>query len=147
MQNRRSWEGGSQSELEDVCRREVAIRSFIDAGLCTYAASRLCCQGTGAQPQLRLCKRSTIYLQSTTSKRMGQSGLQRIRVNMDVSTSSTRRMARPLCKNSVISGRRNCGRLRNRGHDRKAPEGAGVSRIRLRKSAFGRDGAASAVPG
>jgi len=37
MQNRRSWEGGSQSELEDVCRREVAIRSFIEAGWSTYA--------------------------------------------------------------------------------------------------------------
>src|SRR5271166_3950839 len=37
MQNRRSWEGGSQSELEDVCRRKVAIRSFIEAGWSTYA--------------------------------------------------------------------------------------------------------------
>src|SRR5271169_2607698 len=37
MQNRRFWEGGSQSELEDVCRRKVAIRSFIEAGWSTYA--------------------------------------------------------------------------------------------------------------
>src|SRR5271166_2819727 len=37
MQNRRSWEGGSQSELEDVCRCEVATRSFIEAGWSTYA--------------------------------------------------------------------------------------------------------------
>src|SRR5208283_1304221 len=37
MQNRRSWEGGSPSELEDVCRRKVAIRSFIEAGWSTYA--------------------------------------------------------------------------------------------------------------
>jgi len=37
MQNRRSWEGGSQSELEDVCRRKVAVRSFIEAGWSTYA--------------------------------------------------------------------------------------------------------------
>jgi hypothetical protein len=36
MQNR-SWEGGSQCELEDVCRRKVAIRSFIEAGWSTYA--------------------------------------------------------------------------------------------------------------
>jgi hypothetical protein len=37
MQNSRSWESGSQSELEDVCRREVATRSFIDAGSRIYA--------------------------------------------------------------------------------------------------------------
>src|SRR5580692_7785218 len=37
MQNRRSWEGGFPSELEDVCRRKVAIRSFIEAGWSTYA--------------------------------------------------------------------------------------------------------------
>jgi hypothetical protein len=36
MQNRRSWQSGSQSALEDVCRRKVAIRSFIEAGLSTY---------------------------------------------------------------------------------------------------------------
>jgi len=36
MQNRRSWEGGSPSELDDVCRRKVAIRSFIEAGWSTY---------------------------------------------------------------------------------------------------------------
>jgi hypothetical protein len=37
MQNRRSWQSGSESELEDVSRRKVAIRSFIEAGLATYA--------------------------------------------------------------------------------------------------------------
>ena len=37
MQNRRSWERGSPSELEDVCRRKVVIRSFIEAGWSTYA--------------------------------------------------------------------------------------------------------------
>jgi hypothetical protein len=37
MQNRRSLESGSQSEVEDVCRRKVATRSFIQAGLSTYA--------------------------------------------------------------------------------------------------------------
>src|SRR5260370_42605640 len=37
MQNRRSLEGGSPSELEDVCRCKVAIRSFIEAGWSTYA--------------------------------------------------------------------------------------------------------------
>src|SRR5271166_436698 len=37
MQNRRSWEGGSPSELDDVCRRKLAIRSFIEAGWSTYA--------------------------------------------------------------------------------------------------------------
>jgi hypothetical protein len=37
MQNRRSWEGGSPSELEDVCRRKVAVRSFIEASRSTYA--------------------------------------------------------------------------------------------------------------
>jgi hypothetical protein len=37
MQNRRSWEDGSPSELEDVCRRKVAVRSFIEAGWITYA--------------------------------------------------------------------------------------------------------------
>jgi hypothetical protein len=37
MQNLRSWESGYQSELEDVCRRKVAIRSFIEAGWSTYA--------------------------------------------------------------------------------------------------------------
>src|SRR6266481_9149845 len=37
MQNRRSWEGGFPSELEDVCRRKVALRSFIEAGWSTYA--------------------------------------------------------------------------------------------------------------
>jgi hypothetical protein len=36
MQNRRSWQRGSQSELEDLCRGKVAIRSFIEAGLSTY---------------------------------------------------------------------------------------------------------------
>jgi hypothetical protein len=37
MQNRRSLESGSQSELEDVCRRKVATRSFIEAGWSIYA--------------------------------------------------------------------------------------------------------------
>src|SRR5260370_29565254 len=37
MQNGRAWEGGSPSELEDVCRRKVALRSFIEAGGSTYA--------------------------------------------------------------------------------------------------------------
>jgi len=37
MLNRRSWESGSQSELQDVCRREVATRCFIDAGSRIYA--------------------------------------------------------------------------------------------------------------
>ena len=37
MQNRRSWEGESPSELEDVCRRKVAARSFIEASWSTYA--------------------------------------------------------------------------------------------------------------
>jgi len=37
MQNRRSWESGSQSELQDVCRREVATRCFIDTGSRIYA--------------------------------------------------------------------------------------------------------------
>jgi AraC family transcriptional regulator len=32
VQNRRSWESGSQPELVEVCRRDVATRSFIDAG-------------------------------------------------------------------------------------------------------------------
>jgi hypothetical protein len=31
MQNHRSWESGYQSELESVCRREMATQSFIDA--------------------------------------------------------------------------------------------------------------------
>jgi len=33
----------------------------------------------------------------------------------------------------------NCGRLRNRGHDREAGKSGGVSRIRLRESPCGRD--------
>jgi len=37
MQNRRSWESGSQPELEEVFRCEVASRSLIDAGTATYA--------------------------------------------------------------------------------------------------------------
>ena len=37
MQNRRSLESGSQSELEDVRRRKVATRSFIEAGWGIYA--------------------------------------------------------------------------------------------------------------
>ena len=37
MQNRRSLESGSQSELEDVCRRKVATRFFIEAGWSIYA--------------------------------------------------------------------------------------------------------------
>jgi len=37
MQNRRSWEGGSPSELEDVWRRKVAVRSFIEASWSIYA--------------------------------------------------------------------------------------------------------------
>ena len=60
MQNRRSLESGSQSELEDVCRRKVAIRSFIEAGLSTYARADYIAKGTGPQPQLGLCKRSMI---------------------------------------------------------------------------------------
>jgi hypothetical protein len=47
-------------------------------------------------------------------------------------------------KNSVLSGG---GRLRNGGHDRETRKNAGASRIRFRESSFGRDGAASAVPG
>ena len=42
MQNRRSLESGSQSELEDVCRGKVATRCFIEAGWGIYArADRL----------------------------------------------------------------------------------------------------------
>jgi hypothetical protein len=37
MQNRRSLESGSQSELEDVCRGKVATRCFIEAGWGIYA--------------------------------------------------------------------------------------------------------------
>ena len=50
-------------------------------------------------------------------------------------------------KYSGLSGGGDHGRLRNRGHDCEARKGAGVSRLRLRESAFGRDGAASEVPG
>jgi hypothetical protein len=60
MQIRRSWESGYQSELEDVCRRKVAIRSFTEAGLSTNARADYFAKETGPQPQLRLCKRSTI---------------------------------------------------------------------------------------
>jgi hypothetical protein len=37
MQNRPSWEGESPSELEDVCRCKMAVRSFIEASWSTYA--------------------------------------------------------------------------------------------------------------
>jgi hypothetical protein len=37
MQNRRSLESGSQSELEDVCRGKVATRCFIETGWGIYA--------------------------------------------------------------------------------------------------------------
>ena len=37
MQNRHSWESGSQPELEEVFRCEVASRSLIDAGSRIYA--------------------------------------------------------------------------------------------------------------
>jgi hypothetical protein len=37
MQKHRSWESGSQPELEEVFRWEVASRSLIDAGLRIYA--------------------------------------------------------------------------------------------------------------
>ena len=43
-------------------------------------------------------------------------------------------------KYSGFSGGGDHGRLRNRGHDCVARKGAGVSRLRLRESAFGRDG-------
>jgi len=37
MQKRHSWESGSQPELEEVIRCEVASRSLIDTGLRIYA--------------------------------------------------------------------------------------------------------------
>jgi hypothetical protein len=36
VQNRRSWESGSQPELVEVRRREIASNSLIDAGLRIY---------------------------------------------------------------------------------------------------------------
>src|SRR6516164_5172370 len=50
MQNRRSWESGSQSELEDVCRRKVAIRSFIEAS---------CLPPIDVEKALAWCQRKT----------------------------------------------------------------------------------------
>jgi hypothetical protein len=47
MQTRRSWESEYQSELEDVCRRKVAIRSFIEAGLSTNARADYFAKETG----------------------------------------------------------------------------------------------------
>jgi len=60
MQFRRSWESGYQSELEDVCRRRVAIRSFTEAGLSINARVDYFAKETETHPQLGLCKRSTI---------------------------------------------------------------------------------------
>jgi hypothetical protein len=37
MQNRRSWEDGPPSELEDVWRRKVAVRAFIEPSWSTHA--------------------------------------------------------------------------------------------------------------
>jgi hypothetical protein len=89
MQNLRSWESGYQCELEDVCRREVAIRSFIEARWSTYAeqiilpSNRAAARASSLQTvydlavkrrvglrfnckksDLKMCQ-STIYLQST----------------------------------------------------------------------------------
>src|SRR5271165_1167313 len=58
MQNRRSWEGGSPSELEDVCRRKVAIRSFIEAGWSTYAEQIILPSNRAAATALSL---QTVY--------------------------------------------------------------------------------------
>src|SRR4029077_14261064 len=58
MQIRRSWESGYQSELEDVCRRKVAIRSFIEAGLSTKARADYFAKETEAQPHSSL---QTVY--------------------------------------------------------------------------------------
>ena len=52
MQNSRSWESGSQSELQDVCRREVATRSFIDAGLRIYARANYVAKESGRSRSL-----------------------------------------------------------------------------------------------
>jgi hypothetical protein len=48
-----------EEESPDVCRRKVAIRSFIEAGWSTYA-EQIILPSNRPRPQLRLCKRSTI---------------------------------------------------------------------------------------
>ena len=47
MQKRRSWTEDPH-QLEDVCRRKVAIRSFIEAGWSTYASISLAKQPVAA---------------------------------------------------------------------------------------------------
>jgi hypothetical protein len=66
-----------QSELEDVCRRKVATRSFIEADFSTYARADYVAKESGRSRSLVFenglrfsCKKedwSTIYLQSTTT--------------------------------------------------------------------------------
>jgi hypothetical protein len=63
MQKHRSWESGSQPELEEVFRWEVASRSLIDAGLRIYARVDKVGKEQPLKPQLWLCKRSMINLQ------------------------------------------------------------------------------------
>jgi len=46
-----------------VCRAYGAIRSFIEAGLGTYARADYVAKETGPHSQLCLCKRPTIWLQ------------------------------------------------------------------------------------
>ena len=63
MQKHRSWESGSQPELEEVFRWEVASRSLIDAGLRIYARVDKVGKEQPLKPQLWLCKRPMINLQ------------------------------------------------------------------------------------
>jgi hypothetical protein len=58
MQKRRSLESGSQSEVEDVSRRKVASRSFIEAGWSIYARADYVAKELGRSRSLVL---QTVY--------------------------------------------------------------------------------------
>src|SRR5689334_15680912 len=58
MQNYRFWESAPEHGLEEVCRRKVATRSFIEAGWSTYARTDYVAREPGRSRSLSL---QTVY--------------------------------------------------------------------------------------
>src|SRR5271165_6560603 len=70
MQNRRSWEGDLNPNWKMYVDAKWPSDPLLKlVGVPTPSKSSY--QATGPQPQLRLCKRSTIYLQSTVTDIIG----------------------------------------------------------------------------
>src|SRR5271166_6274962 len=105
MQNRRSWEGGSPSELEDVCRCKVAIRSFIEAGWSTYAeqiilpSNRAAAAASSLQTVYDLAEKRRVGLRFNCKNLTSKCGSLRFTCNRQP---ACRQRQRPRCSLRII---------------------------------------------